>query len=220
MFPLPETDKMGVVFPAGDAVAQFIVVLGAQRNDLSEGLHQVVDRAETDTSGTARYYHRLLVSHFFEAAKWLRSSQHKSPPVRTWLAAHAERSQNFKRDLEAVLCPTAPNGLIKKFLWAGRNATFHYPQVSAKRDGLEHCLAALEDAPVRIKRVPNEYGWEPRYEFAEHVLTYRFLHVLGDDLEPRMQEIRDATVRHLQFADHCLGRYIEERGGRFDLPSA
>lgn len=207
---------MRVVFPADDLVAQFVVVVCAQRNDLSEGLHQVVERPDTDTTGVAHYYHRLLVSHYFEAAKWIRKASQK-PEVKEWLDEQSEASEEFKGDLKAVLAPTAPGGLIQTLLWAGRNATFHYPEVGEPKDGLKDCLAALEDAPARMKRVANEYGWEPRYEFAEHVLTYRFLHVFEDDLETKMRDVQEVTLRHVRFADHCLGRYIDERGGRYDV---
>lgn len=219
-FPVPYTDKIRDVLPADDPLAQFIVVICAQRNDMSECMRLAVDGVETDAATRAQYCHRLLASHFFEAAKWLRKSKENSPEIAAWLDEHAKADGGFKAELEAVLAPTAPCGLVTKLLWAGRNATFHYPAVSHPQDGLEDALTALGDMPVQLKRMPNEYGWEPRALFSEQVMTYRFLHVFGEDLEDGIQGMQEAAFRHIQFADACLHRYMQDRGMSFGPPES
>ncbi len=140
------------------------------------------------------------------------------PEVAAWLDEHAKADGEFKTELEAVLAPTAPDGLVNKLLWAGRNATFHYPAVNAPQDGLKDALTALADMPVQLKGMPNEYGWEPRALFSEQVMTYRFLHVFGEDLEDGLREMQEAAFGHIQFADACLHRYMQDRGMSFGPP--
>lgn len=71
-FPVTYTDKIRDVLPADDPLAQFIVVICAQRNDMSECMRLAVEGVETDAATRAQYCHRLLASHFFEAATSLR----------------------------------------------------------------------------------------------------------------------------------------------------
>jgi hypothetical protein len=201
-------------FPAQDPIAQFIVVMRAQRDDLAEAITQVVERAQSGDR-KVHYYHRLLVSHYFEAMKWFTHAA-SVKEIAEWLNDFSEAST--KSAIDAALASTKAGGLAKSMLWAGRQTTFHYPCVGVAVDGLQEGLEAIEEAPVELTLEENEYGLYPRTDFAEELFTYRLLHTFGNDVEERIAEVQQAALQYVRLADICFDRYMSERDLTFGPP--
>ncbi len=200
------------MFPATDPIAQFVVVIRAQRDDLAETATQVVKRAQTDDD-TVHYYHRLLVSHYFEAMKWFEHAA-KNTDVADWLAGFTDAEP--RAAIEAALASTKPGGLVKSVLWSGRQTTFHYPRIGA--DDLEQALEAIGGMKGQMGVERREQGVYLRASFVEELMVGRLLHTFGDDAEEGMREVRDAAIAHVQLADTCLRRYMKEGDFRFGDP--
>lgn len=211
---------IGDVFPADDDVAQFVVVLCVQRNDIAEAVRQVVAGVEQGRSAM-HYYHRLVVSHYFEAVNWLAHAIDASEDVAAWLMKQP-RSTQEKRD--ALLATAGPGGLAKTKLWAGRNVTFHYPKLHVASHRLRDSLEAVSSLRAHISRefeeIEGTTTWHPRFDFAEDVVTGRMFDALGKDSRARVGEVQAAALRYVHFADECLRRYMTERGLELGDPIA
>jgi hypothetical protein len=211
----PDDDvaRLGDAFPAGDLIAQFVLVTRAQRDDLTETVTEVVRRIAKDDS-KVHYYHRLLVSHYFEAMKWFADAA-KDEAIRAWLDGFSD--EEITSAIAAALATTGPKGLVKTRLWAGRQTTFHYPRVEID-GGLQETIEALADLPLELSVEGNEYGTYPRALFVEEIFTHRLLAPFADDVDATLKQIRDAAIAYVQLADACLSRYMDERGLSFGPP--
>lgn len=207
--------KVKDAFPASDSLAQFIVVMRAQRDDLAEAATQVVERTQDDDR-KVHYYHRLLVSHYFEAMKWFAHAVKSSTEIAAWLDGLSEASTRLA--IDAALASTKAGGLAKATLWAGRQTTFHYPCIGVATDGLQEGLEAIGEIPAELRLEENEYGQYPRADFAEELFTYRLLHTFGDNVEGRIAEVQEAALQYVQLADTCFSRYMDERSLHFGEP--
>jgi hypothetical protein len=210
-----DTAPVRQVFPPSDPIAQFVIVIRGQRDDLTEVVTQLTDAAQNDKF-TAGYYHRLLVSHYFEAVKWFAHAAKNSEEVMSWLDGFEETK--VKEEIGAAVASTKPGGLAKTTLWAGRQTTFHYPRVGVTEDGLEETLEGIGDRPAHLRAVKTENGWYARADFSDELFNSRLLHTFGDDLAAKMEEVRDAAVEYVFLADACYERYMAERELSFGDP--
>ncbi len=203
-----DTAPIGDVFPATDPVAQFAIVIRGQRDDLTEVVTQLTNAAQSETF-TAGYYHRLLVSHYFEAVKWFEHAATKSEAVANWLDGFTD--SEAQTAIDAVLASPKPGGLAKTTLWAGRQTTFHYPRIGVPKDGLQQTLEAISRRPAHMRAVKTANGWYARADFSDELFNSRLLHTFGEDLPARMEELRNAAIQYIFLADACYDRYMAER---------
>jgi hypothetical protein len=116
------------VFPADEPLARFIVAMAMARSDIALAMEGLVANISRETP-TFIYYHRLLVSHLFEAIAALDAYRKTYPEVKNFLKNRLDAEAR-----EQLATAQAWRRRFNVGLKHVRSHSFHYPQPSPKYD--------------------------------------------------------------------------------------
>ena len=124
----PKRPTHAEVFPADEPLARFVVAMAMARSDIALAMEGLVANINRE-SPTFLYFHRLLVSHLFEAIAALDAYRKTHPEVKGFLTN--------RLDLEARAHLATAQAWRRRFnvgLKHVRSHSFHYPHPSPSYD--------------------------------------------------------------------------------------
>jgi hypothetical protein len=199
------TFQIGDVFPANDAVARFVAVLGMIVNDCHRSMQFMNDSLETpaDGEGVRMMLFRQQVAYLHEAAKFVADARHHNADVESFVASldPAARGQ-----LDTAMATASE---LDQWLEDHRNVTFHYPKVvqAAHEHDDEELGTALAAAAVREGTITAEGpAGAIRFEFADDVA----LELLGGVavVGPLVKKVAEARLALGEFSYACFRAYL------------
>lgn len=162
------TFQIGDVFPANDAVARFVTVLGMIVNDWHRSMKFMNDSLEApaDGEGVRMMLFRQQAAYLHEAAKFVADARHHNVDVESFVAS---LDSTALRQLDAAMATASE---LDRWLEDHRNVTFHYPKVvqaahehSDEELGTALAAAAGEEGTITAEGPAGAI----RFEFADIV---------------------------------------------------
>jgi hypothetical protein len=204
----------GTVFPPGDVLSEWIVVLAMASNDLV--LTNVQADEDSDTPYKLLYWTRIGIAHFHEAAKYLDQTSgipevaefiKTLPPEAQARYAECLRLYRDRRDkLEALRS----------------DGVFHYPALkpSRKNRPVGKILERLAGETGSLGQGKDRTIKESRLLFADDVSASIFMRICGgeEEAEKLAAEIAQGVAAFMAFADAALDAWFvlaAEKGAKF-----
>jgi hypothetical protein len=215
--------EIGKAFPAPDPVARFITVLAMMSNDWTRLAKQTLSIEDfyDDAEGLRILWFRHQVSLLFEAAEFIRDTQHRFPAVETFVASLPAKA---RRDRDRVVGAVDPKPKKYRGKWVEglRNVTFHYPEMHPEKakHGKEEAFEALTNAAELTSTIDagDVYFSEARFHFADEVVVQwvpekgsrRALRDLAGDATALARFVQEAAMAYIE-------RTEAERPGTFTV---
>jgi len=202
--------QMSEVFPEDDPLSEWLITLALAMNDLAL-VHVRLDEDQEEPD-RAFYWNRLAVSHFTEAALFLRDTA-DVPEVRAFVESIGDEARTKYDECLAIFHE------CRGKLFSTRNkATFHYPALRPANPQADRpirvALAVLRDdrGVIRSARIRDA-----RALFADDVVATIFAREVGGlDAVPVFEaQVAAGTTAFIRFANLALDEHLlraRERG--------
>jgi hypothetical protein len=195
--------RLGGVFPAGDAVARFVVTLAMFANDLLRSSAMFGDLGDDDPEAQGRRLMlvRYQASAFHEVVKFVRQAR-KLPNVAAFI--------DSLPDDAATAFATMTNAADELGPWLKkhRDVTFHYAEMSqVKLDaGKDEVMGALANAADTESLVRSGENVGAGFPFADEVAAHLF-----DATKERTTVLRHGVLGATDFALAAGRMYISRQ---------
>lgn len=200
--------RSGDAFPADSVLAQWIVLLGAARNDLTYAFNRVLSLNEagfSDALVSERIYlSRLVFSHYREAIKALWKAD-KIQEINEFIQSLSTPAQEGYEEIR-VQFGKLPDTFVGKHVKPVRDSTFHYPEIPAEE--LAEALDGVADEKVGIYRdaETGTYG----FQFADNAILKNIKGETSDEqLAAIFDELLNQVEKFIKFSTGAVISYLQ-----------
>jgi transcriptional regulator with XRE-family HTH domain len=198
--------RIGDAFPADNPLARWATALAMGAN---YSVYLNVRLVEGDLPPEANlYYFRLIVGHFFEAAKWLKKTRKQWPEIDKFIASLDEEDQKRYDDIVAFASQKHP---LHKRLKESRATQFHFPEMPPGKEA-----AGQEELANAMREAANLAGWIEdgkdyasfRAAFADEIAV-QFLATSTEETEEIMDALSGPVFEFVEFTMSVLLAYLK-----------
>jgi hypothetical protein len=205
--------RIGEAFPADDPLARWMTVVAMSHNDLVFCNLRMSGPRELPPAENI-YYFRLVASHYWELALFLRKTYQEWQVVRDFVSGLDEA---VRSDFDCVIAPAddsrAPERAIfslARELGGHRSVFFHYPELDEQkalkgREQLQRAMRAAAELDSSISA--REHFGSVRFDFADEIGVQFF----GTDEEGArlMERLREPMSAAMRFGQAAMQAYLE-----------
>ena len=202
--------RFRTVFPAGDALAPFVVAVAIAGNDIEHALRQAV-RANEDDRPEFTYWVRVANGFTFEGVRALQAWRRDSE-VKRFLDRLPVKGRKQLKKVSGVEQKMGPGALEEM-----RNQTFHYPRPEPNynpdsADRLREILKAEAEAEVEMDQLADG---SIRFTFADSMALGLAIgkHYPPDDPRfiPQANEAMEGSIAFANLAKDIVFAYFRAR---------